>query len=286
VATRDTLSSGAANFMAFSPDAEYLLTSDGTNTTLRKPETLEAIGADPLWVNGTMPDWSADKSLVVYVAHKGLSLPFPFPMPFGSPGVSGETSLKLAGWDDAAKDWKGGALDLVPPNGSTQYYPTFSPDSRFVVFNRSGGNSYDAPDAELWIVRAQPGATAHKLEAANQGPDLGNSWPKFGPFTHRYRGRSLMWLTFSSKRAYGLKLNASPGATDKRAQIWMAAIDPERTEMSVDPSYPAFWLPFQDINTGNHIAQWTAEVVRKPCGIDRTCPSGEECKDDGYCDAK
>ena len=26
------------------------------------------------------------------------------------------------------------------------------------------------------------------------------------------------------------------------------------------PSAPAFWLPFQNIDTGNHIAQWT-EVV-------------------------
>ena len=28
-----------------------------------------------------------------------------------------------------------------------------------------------------------------------------------------------------------------------------------------DPSFPAFALPFQDITTSNHIAQWTETVV-------------------------
>jgi hypothetical protein len=29
----------------------------------------------------------------------------------------------------------------------------------------------------------------------------------------------------------------------------------------MDPSYPAFVLPFQDLNSSNHIAQWTEEIV-------------------------
>ena len=33
------------------------------------------------------------------------------------------------------------------------------------------------------------------------------------------------------------------------------------TGSSADPSYPAFWLPFQDIQTHNHAAQWTSAVV-------------------------
>ena len=35
----------------------------------------------------------------------------------------------------------------------------------------------------------------------------------------------------------------------------------ERVTLAGDPSYAGFWLPFQDINTNNHIAQWTREVV-------------------------
>ena len=29
--------------------------------------------------------------------------------------------------------------------------------------------------------------------------------------------------------------------------------------------FPPFWLPFQDLSTGNHIAQWTTKVDRMPC---------------------
>jgi hypothetical protein len=31
-----------------------------------------------------------------------------------------------------------------------------------------------------------------------------------------------------------------------------------------DPSFTAFCLPFQDITTSNHIAQWTKEFIQGP----------------------
>jgi hypothetical protein len=86
-----------------------------------------------------------------------------------------------------------------------------------------------------------------------------------------------MWVTFSSRRDYGLRL-----AGTNRAQIWMAAIDPAKAELT-DPSHAAFWLPFQDIKTGNHIAQWAETVVRKGCQVNQDCPGGEFC-DNGFCE--
>ena len=41
----------------------------------------------------------------------------------------------------------------------------------------------------------------------------------------------------------------------------MAAFDPDLAAAGGDGSYPAFALPFQDLITSNHIAQWTTEVV-------------------------
>ena len=64
------------------------------------------------------------------------------------------------------------------------------------------------------------------------------------------------------------------------AQIWMVAVSPDRTEIPNDPGYPPFWLPFQETTTGNHIAQWTEKVARKPCapGPDNNgCPIDEMC---------
>ncbi|MCK5795634.1 MAG: hypothetical protein KAI47_00510, partial [Deltaproteobacteria bacterium] len=150
--------------------------------------------------------------------------------------------------------------------------------------NRSTQNSYDAPDASLWMIPVDDKGGPVLLKSANNPNNVtgsyGNSWPKFAPFVQTYKGRKLMWLTFSSRRDYGLRLVGKG-----QAQIWMTAIDVGRAEMSTDPSYPAFWLPFQDIHTGNHIAQWTAQVVRKPCGIDGNCPTGETCVK-GLCEPK
>jgi TolB protein len=107
----------------------------------------------------------------------------------------------------------------------------------------------------------------------------GDSWPKWTPSPQQYKGHPLLWITFSSRRAYGLRLNtalptqSAPGT----AQIWMAAIDPTRAWAGNDPSYPAFWLPFQDMASGNHIAQWVLKVARKPCASVTDCAGDESC---------
>jgi len=41
----------------------------------------------------------------------------------------------------------------------------------------------------------------------------------------------------------------------------MASFYPARAEAGMEPSLPAFRLPFQDLATSNHIAQWTEKVV-------------------------
>jgi hypothetical protein len=58
----------------------------------------------------------------------------------------------------------------------------------------------------------------------------------------------------------------------------MVAISPKRLA-GKDGGYPAFWLPFQDMTTGNHIAQWTQAVKRAPCtpGDTTQCMPGESC---------
>ena len=62
----------------------------------------------------------------------------------------------------------------------------------------------------------------------------------------------------------------------------MVAFDPARAALGQDPSYPAFWLPFQDIGGGNHIAQWSTKVARKACPGGNGCDPGEVCKN-GQC---
>ena len=274
VETIKVISTGAANFMAFSPDGTYLITSDGNSMVARDAVTYKAMAPNPLRAKGTMPDWSPDTTRVVY-AEPATVLPFPV----GTPGIS-DGSIKLLAFDAKTKKFSSSMLTLVASKGENNYYPTFSPDNKWVVFNRASGSSYDNKNAALWIVKADGSGKPVELKKANQGTNLGNSWPKFSPFLQKYQGGKLMWVTFSSRRDYGLRL-----AGKGRAQLWMAAIDPSKGELAADPSHVAFWLPFQDINTGNHIGQWTTKVVRKKCGPDAGCPTGQKCVN-GWCEPK
>jgi len=286
VATKAEIASGAANFMSFSPDASKIITSDGNSMVLRDATTYAAL-KEPLVAKGTMPDWSPDGTRVVYAEPS-----FTFPL-FGAPGIS-KGSLNILAYDPAKDSWSG-AAPLVISAGENNYYPTYSPDNAWIVFNRctscdpavpnssgssSSGSSYDSKDAALWIIRADLKGKPLELKEANGGADLCNSWPKFSPFLQKYKGGKLMWVTFSSRRDYGLRL-----AGEGRAQIWMAAIDPSKSEMATDPSHAAFWLPFQDIKTGNHIAQWAETVVKKGCTKPEDCPGGEFCEN-GLCEPK
>jgi hypothetical protein len=250
-----------ANFFSFSPDNKQLMASDGNSIVLRDVENNGNALADPLVKQGTMPDWSSDGKTMVYAkGPAGIA-------GFGNPGVS-SASLETLTFDGTT--WNNGP-SLVPYTGQNNFYPSYSPDNAWVLFNRSASNqnSYDAPDARCWVVSAA-GGKAIQLAVASTG---GDSWPKWAPIVQKYKGGSLLWLTFSSRRAYGLRL----GSGNKTAQIWMTAFDPVRAAKGEDASFPAFWLPFQDIKSGNHIAQWVLHVDRKPCTTNGDCDPSEIC---------
>jgi hypothetical protein len=80
-----------------------------------------------------------------------------------------------------------------------------------------------------------------------------NYYPPEGPSYDQPQPLSKMNITFQEYAA---------------PQIWMAAIvvDPNRSLDSMDRSYPAFWLPFQDVTAHNHSAQWVATVQSGPPG--------------------
>ncbi|MBI5512865.1 MAG: PD40 domain-containing protein [Deltaproteobacteria bacterium] len=271
VDTASRMETGApygGNFGTYSPDLRRYLNSDGARLTLLDGETAMPVPGLSGEVPGSMPDWSPNNNGVVFSRART-----PPPPLFGQPGHNAPADLMFM-------EWRGSTF--VPPtvllmsSGENNYYPSFSPDGQWVVFNRSAMTSYDAPDAHLWMVRGNGMGGPVNLARANSAMD-GNSWPKWAPFREVYAGElteALMWITFSSRRPYGLRT-----AGERTAQLWMAAVRPDRIgPTSPDPSAPAFWLPFQDLRQGNHIAQWTEEVRRMGCMMDRNCPSGELCQ--------
>jgi hypothetical protein len=43
--------------------------------------------------------------------------------------------------------------------------------------------------------------------------------------------------------------------------IWMVAVEPDKALAGEDPSAAAFAIPYQDLDTSNHIAQWTEKII-------------------------
>ncbi len=242
------------NFPTYSPDGARLVTSRNGVLTVRDGATglpLATNATVPTGAFSTHPSFAADGASMVYVD-----------VPGRTPGVNASDwafptgSIRVIPYDQAAGTW-GTPRTLVTGSGNN-YYPSFSPDGRWVMFNRSSEDAYDDASAEVWVVPADGSAAPRKLDLANGGAALTNSWPRWAPFRGQIvvggQIRDLYWITFSSKRAFGVRMAAG------RPQLWMAAFMPDLVADG-DPTAPAFRLPFQDLATNNHIAQWTEVVV-------------------------
>ncbi len=255
-----------SNYQAFSPDGQYLVTTEAAGLTVRDGTAGTIFGSNPALPNANMPDFSPDGKTVVF-ARSATWCPF------------GPCTLSTTGASLLTAEFKGAggfgpARPLLASAGENNYYPSFSPDGRYVAFNRAAGDSYDAVDARVMVV---PAAGGTPIDLTSVNGITGNSWPKWSPFLHRFGTGSIMWLTFSSRRSYGVHNNAT-------AQIWMLPVDVRKLDKGEDSGFPPFWLPFQDLATGNHIPQWVEQVERAPCSVtDMTgCGPTEFCAD-GVC---
>jgi len=178
----------------------------------------------------------------------------------------------------------GAPQTLVPSElGKNRYYPAIAPDGNLVVYDEStctgtptagqpADKSCDADtDATATIMfTSLQGNTPIPLTNANApgvadnaATALTDSFPKWAPFVEQLDEQShLLWLTFSSTRQYGLRTPPTPASmdeTNKGTLIWMVGVRPSIG--GGDPSFTAFCLPFQDITTSNHIAQWTKVFI-------------------------
>ena len=125
-------------------------------------------------------------------------------------------------------------------------------------------DGYDDSTAQLWWVSTAGNGTAVSLDNANGGSNnYDNSWPRFSPDVSTFRGQTLYWVAFSSRRPYGNQLNTG-GLMSSQPQLWFSGVT--SAEISVgDPSYAPVWLPGQNPSQatpyGNHVPQWVKVAI-------------------------
>jgi hypothetical protein len=242
------------NFATFTPDGSRLLTVSGGTIIVRSSADQSVIGNMTAAGYATHPDISLDGTRLVYVRAAAGGSDWSF--------TGGQIYTRAY---DPVTNAFGPETPLVT-TGVNNFYPTWSPDGKWVLFNRSdGGTSYNNVNASLWVVKADGSAPPIQLAAFNQAAGgFTNSWGRWAPFASTVGAtkESIFWITVSSKRNFGVRrINSVDPEDMKTPQIWMAPFFPGRADAGQDPSTPAFRLPFQNLTSNNHIAQWTERVV-------------------------
>ena len=242
----------AWNFSSFTPDGtEFLAVYNGT-LQVRDFATQNVLATMP--VSGTdkvsHPDVSADGTKLAYVRMASAS--------YGADWHFGNGQIWVRPYDQSTQTF--GPEKMLVGDASNNYYPSFSPDGNWVLFNKSDDNSlngaYNNPSASVWVVAADGSAPAVKLATLDAAIGFTNSWARWAPFAQTVGTENINWITVSSQRDYGTRL-----VNLKRPQIWMTAFVPSLAATGMDPSEPTFRLPFQNIDSNNHIAQWTEQIV-------------------------
>jgi len=172
-------------------------------------------------------------------------------------------------------------------------WPFFTPDSKSVVFALGSSANYASlinpplagtGTSDLYIVDLAT-QTLHALDAAN-GYDGSTSYLPypgrdehlgFYPTVSPVAAGGYFWVFFTSRRNYG---NVLAGSVDNppSKKIWVSAIT-IGAPAGTDPSHPAFYLPGQELASGNI----RAFAALAPCkGNTQSCTSGVDCCG-GFC---
>lgn len=255
-------------FSSWSPSDRRLIvsTDEGTTRTLRLVDPflgtyLPTMG-DPLPTSATHPVWSPDGSAIAYVGNIDA---------WGGANQAGNISVLAVTSTDTFGPGRmihdGANVPGAIPAGAADSYPTWSPDSQWIVFAHGDSSRSENGHAALYMIK-RDGTGAVRLDKASGGPNTQDTFqPRMSPF----RQGGYFWVTYLTRRDYG---NASAGTKGSgRQQIWISAIK-ENPAPGEDPSEVGYWLPGQNTASRNISAYWAPRACRDGGS---SCQTGSEC---------
>jgi hypothetical protein len=225
-------------------------------------------------------------------------------------------SIAVMGFDPSTKAFSG-LVDVATDPNAYLAWPYFTPDSQFVVYhsgNRQDYVTWSAPQggcanvvngqADLAVAHVSSKTTA-LLDRLNGCDANHNCYLPYGEADEGHLNfdptilpvavGGYYWVVFTSRRDYGNTIDAATTPTpwyngDNRSsgipwrkKLWVAALDidnPEHPSTSAhDISHPAFYLPGQDLQTGNYRGFWVLDPCKQ---MGSGCENGSECCS-GYC---
>jgi len=268
----------------------------------------------PVPVAAGYPAYSPDDKFITYIDVTGKTQDVKGPLIAASYDAATHGFSNLQTLHTPAPGQRIGYPVFLPDNSGILFETGVrSSQSDSVMVTRNGARS------ELWWTNLGPNPKPVPLETLN-GKNVGVPYLPIAPNNHGIAGASdpqssysevnqddttlnyeptvlpisaggYAWVVFTSRRVYGNQLTAVPWqswppdydttdinqATVKK--LWVAAIDLNAPPGS-DPSYPAFYLPAQEILAGNSRGFW----VLDPCRPDgETCATGDQCCN-GFCE--
>jgi WD40-like Beta Propeller Repeat len=145
------------------------------------------------------------------------------------------------------------ALTGTHAASAREFYPAFSPDDKYIVFNRSAlvDSTYHDPNAELYVAPAQGGSPTRFVAndppacSGAKSPPAYNAWAKWSPAVRSAGGKDYYFSVFSSARNYGGKRFGS--------RLYLA---PMVVEGGTITTYSALYLWNQPENEDNHSPAW------------------------------
>jgi hypothetical protein len=241
-------------------------------STLYDPKTGATLAMSGLPQHAIMPSFSPDGTKIV----------------FNDTDNGGGHTIAVMDFDPA-KNAFSGSKAIFHDNNRYPGWPFFTPDSKAVVFFVGSAPNFastsDPPgntvaQGNLYLVDLASGI-AHGLDAANGLESNGAVYLPYGardqslsfyPTVSPVAAGGYFWVFFTSRRNYGnVQVDPNDGPASKK--IWVSAVSIGGKPGS-DASHPAFYLPGQELGSGNI----RAFATLAPCKQNgQGCQTGIDC---------